>query len=123
LAYRCYFNMFRYCTSLVNGPSVLSAMNLYDSCYMSMFYGCSSLTQAPELPAIELVSNCYRSMFSGCSSLNSIEVGFTDWNESLSATLNWVKDVSTSNGNFICPSNLSAEFGPNRIPNNWSINE
>ena len=121
--YRSSYCMFYGCSLLSGVQTILPATTLATECYMSMFYGCSSLEKAPKLPAPILTTNCYRSMFRNCSKLNSIEVGFTDWNESLSATLYWVTGVSTSNGNFICPSNLNVEYGPNRIPNNWSINE
>jgi hypothetical protein len=65
LSVRCYYYMFRGCTSLTTAPD-LPAMILSTYCYYCMFYGCSSLTTAPDLLASNLVISCYSYMFSGC---------------------------------------------------------
>ena len=67
----CYAKMFYRCTSLVTGPSVLSAAVLKGNCYDSMFYGCSSLTTAPTLQATITDTACCQSMFRGCTSLTT----------------------------------------------------
>ena len=70
LAERCYYAMFRGCTSLTAAPA-LPATTLAQSCYYQMFLGCSSLTAAPALPATTLADSCYAWMFSGCCSLTT----------------------------------------------------
>lgn len=119
LADSCYNNMFRNCISLMEAPE-LPATTLTSKCYTSMFTGCSGLTVAPELPATELVDRCYQYMFSGCTLLSSIKVNFTDWNDSINATLSWMYNVS-ANGTFTCPSNLLQSRGNSKIPRNWDI--
>ena len=121
LAISCYRSMFYNCTSLTSAPA-LPATELAIACYRSMFYNCTSLTSAPALPATTLATNCYRSMFGGCNKLNSIKVAFTDWNSATEATSDWVKGVS-STGTFICPAELAKEFGNNRIPEGWTVQE
>ncbi len=68
LTHRCYSNIFRGCTSLVEAPE-LPATTLADYCYQSMFYGCTPLGEAPALPATTLAQYCYVHMFNGCTSL------------------------------------------------------
>ena len=63
--------LFVSCASLTQAPSILPATTLAYKCYYEMFRGCSSLTQAPELPATKLANNCYHGMFQNCSSLTS----------------------------------------------------
>ena len=67
---RCYYSMFRGCTSLTTAPS-LPATTLTSNCYAYMFSGCTSLTTAPSLPATTLKSNCYYNMFYNCTSLTT----------------------------------------------------
>lgn len=119
LASSCYYQMFNGCTELT-GISILPATELIERCYYRMFEGCTSLSSAPILPATQLVSYCYYGMLSGCTSLNYINVKFNEWTPS-NATTNWLKGVSTS-GIFVCPSNLSAKFENNFIPNTWLVN-
>ena len=142
----CYTNMFSYCTSLTQAPSILPAMTLANGCYHSMFsnctsliqapelpattlanycysdmfYNCESLTTAPELPAETLVSNCYNYMFNGCSILNNINVSFTDWDKVYNPTLQWLFIVA-SEGTFTCPADLPEERGESYIPEGWTI--
>ncbi len=70
LAYSCYYNMFKNCSSLETAPQ-LPAINLANHCYDGMFRGCASLSVAPELPATTLTDYCYWGMFSGCTSLTT----------------------------------------------------
>ena len=117
----CYQFMFGSCTSLSGAPS-LPATTLEDTCYSNMFSS-TALTKAPELPTTTtLVNNCYRNMFLGCFYLKEIDVNFTDWNDSLSSTLNWVNAVAPT-GIFIKPLSLSAEYGISRIPNGWEVRD
>ena len=55
--------LFNSCKSLTQATSILPATTLAYKCYYEMFRGCSSLTQAPELPATTLASSCYHGMF------------------------------------------------------------
>ena len=64
----CYYEMFKDCTSLVQGPD-LPATNLETKSYFRMFYGCTSLIQAPNLPAEVLTESCYDEMFHKCAGL------------------------------------------------------
>jgi len=92
---RCYYSMFKGCTSLTTvygtipvvaqhscsemfygctnlssiSSDFLPATTLASSCYSYMFHDCTSLTTGPGLPATTLVSSCYASMFNGCTSL------------------------------------------------------
>ena len=119
LADFCYASMFGRCTNLTQAPA-LPATTLARSCYNSMFYNCTALTQAPVLPATMLVadSNCYNSMFSTCTNLTRIEVAFTEWKSSATAT--WVKNVPGS-GTFVKPAALPTEYADNRIPTGWTV--
>ena len=64
----CYYDMFKDCTSLVQGPD-LPATNLETQTYFGMFGGCISLVQAPNLPAEVLTESCYDKMFHKCTGL------------------------------------------------------
>lgn len=59
-------------------------------------------------------------MFSGCTKLSSIEVDFIDWKSDLSATTDWLKNVSPT-GTFMCPSILPETYGTSYIPEGWNI--
>ncbi len=118
LAEHCYFGMFKDCTSLTKAPE-LPATTLADYCYYRMFSGCTSLTKAPKLSATALPEGCYYQMFSGCTNLSQINVSFDDWSHN-SATSNWVESVAPT-GTFICPKNLSLEYGIDRIPEEWTV--
>jgi hypothetical protein len=116
LAENCYNEMFWGCNSLTKAPE-LPATTLTDSCYFGMFSYCTSLTQAPELPATTLAENCYEFMFYECHKLSHIKVAFTDWGTD---TEIWVRDVAET-GTFICPEELSLEYGDDFIPEGWSV--
>ncbi len=68
LSDRCYYWMFRGCSSLTAAPE-LPATTVYNRSYYSMFANCSSLTTAPDLPATTIDENCYYYMFQNCTSL------------------------------------------------------
>lgn len=68
----CYMEMFRDCTNLVNGPSLLSATSLAPYCYTAMFYNCRNLTTFPVvLPATTVADYCYQLMFAYCYHITS----------------------------------------------------
>ncbi|MBR3520124.1 MAG: leucine-rich repeat protein [Paludibacteraceae bacterium] len=118
----CYSLMFAGCTSLTQAPE-LPATTLVDECYKYMFKNCTGLTQAPELPATKLVTACYGHMFDGCSNLSFIKVNFTNWVTWYSDTDDedtWVKNVAPT-GTFICPKDLTVQYGVNRIPEGWNV--
>jgi hypothetical protein len=110
--------MFSECTSLTQAPE-LPSTTLAKECYYEMFSECTSLTQAPELPATTLAEKCYNRMFYGCEKLSHIKVAFTDWGTD---TENWVTDVAET-GTFICPEELSLEYGDNFIPEGWTVKQ
>ena len=114
----CYTTMFAYCTDLIETP-VLPALYLSTQCYFAMFRGCSNITSVV-LPAATLDNTCYWQMFQDASALSSVEVGFSQWNDSLTATDNWMLRVAAS-GTFIKPAALPEEYGVNRIPKGWTV--
>ena len=59
-------------------------------------------------------------MFNGCTNLSSIEVDFIDWKSDLSATTDWLKNVSPT-GTFTCPSILPETYGTSYIPEGWTL--
>lgn len=70
LSERCYWEMFRDCTTLASAPT-LPALELADYCYCRMFYNCKALLVSSDLPATSLASHCYEGMFYDCSNLAS----------------------------------------------------
>lgn len=65
---RCFYGLFKGCTSLVQPPK-LSSTSINTACYRELFMNCTGLLTAPALPALQLAAECYMDMFSGCSSL------------------------------------------------------
>ena len=122
LANYCYQGMF-YNTSISSMPE-LPATTLAEGCYDSMFGGNRYLVDDVVLPATTLATNSYSEMFAQCSSLTSIEVAFTDWNQSLSTTHLWVDDVN-ANGIFKCQIELGQDDfilrGESYCPSGWSV--
>lgn len=112
----CYLSMFAYCSGLTTAPK-LPATTLAVDCYLAMFNWCWGLTSAPELPASVLPDFCYAGMFSRCANITSVKVHFTEWSY---ATNGWFAEVGT-NGVFYCPASLPQEFGPDRIPEGWTV--
>ena len=123
VAEECYRNMFRGCTALTAAPQ-LPATGLAKGCYNAMFSGCTALSTAPDLPATTLVQECYWTMFRRCTNLNKINVSFTAWTGSY-VTSDWVRDVQTNAGTFICPTalgtNATIERGNSRCPSGWTV--
>lgn len=117
--------MFKDCTSLKKVQTILPSMTLAGYCYEEMYIGCTSLETAPILPATTLALDCYANMFNGCSNLKYLNVGFNEWQqfeyngEMRDATINWVKGVTSTGGNFICPDTLTKQYGDNFIPTTW----
>lgn len=115
----CYYAMFSGCTNLTQAPEVLPATQAVFGSYNRMFEGCTSLTKAPELFASPGSKNCddaYSNMFKGCTNLSEITVRFTEWPDNY----DWVKGVAPI-GTFVCPSALPKEYGPQRIPEGWTV--
>ena len=126
LTENCYKNMFH---GVAGSCDInLPATELKSGCYEGMFR--SILGSANEnrvlkinLPATELVENCYKDMFAHSSDIKiDITVGFTEWNDAVNATTNWMSDRIIG-GNFNFPAGLVAELGPNRIPYFVNLNE
>jgi hypothetical protein len=117
IADRCYSQMFRNDTSLVNAPA-LPATSLTDSCYEAMFASCSSLATGPDLKAKVLNVKSYQNMFNGCSSLSSVVCLATD----ISATqcLNAFMTGVGSGGTLYCDSTMVNEW-TSRVPSGWSV--
>jgi len=124
LASNCYDNMFNGCSSLLQvQDDLLHAEELKPFCYAAMFGGCINLKKAPNLPASLLASGCYYYMFYNCQSLNTVKVNFTEWDDSINATDNWLTNVS-ANGTFIKPDDFDVSEivnGPSSIPAGWDV--
>lgn len=112
--------MFCSCRNLLYAPKVLPATTLTERCYYSMFRECSSLVNAPELPATSLSERCYQYMFYGCTSLKTIrchakvKVSY--------ATSYWLNGVSSS-GTFYGHSEYGWATGASGIPSGWEFVE
>ena len=103
-----------------NGKYCLPVTTLANNCYYQMFEYCTSLIEAPELPATTLVNSCYSSMFDGCSKLNKITMLATDISAT-NCLFCWVNGVSSS-GTFIKNDAMtSLPNGIDGIPNNWTV--
>lgn len=120
LGYAPYGGMFKKCTSLIKGPSILPATTILDWAYGYMFYNCKSLVTAPELPATTLMGSCYYQMFSGCTSLKTIRCRAKV--KASNATLNWLTNVATS-GTFYGHSEYGWSSGASGIPTTWTFEE
>ena len=122
LAYKCYYEMFRGCSSLVTGPSILPATTLVDYCYKNMFVQCSSLVESPILPATTLVPYCYDSMFYECYNIKKITCLATD-NSAEGCTVNWTIGIP-SGGTFVKnPDMNNWSIGSGGIPDGWIVKD
>ena len=120
LAYYCYANMFKGCTSLTTSPSILPATTLTNECYANMFSGCTSLTTAPELPATTLTSGCYKYMFYGCTNLNYAKCLATNIS-AYQCTRYWLQKVQRY-GTFVKAASMTDwPSGGSGIPSNWTV--
>lgn len=116
------FNQLFYnCSNIIDASQlILPAITLAESCYYEMFRYCTSLTQAPVLPAITLAENCYCEMFSGCTKLNYIKALFITVPSDY-YTFNWVKGVS-SKGTFVKSKYATWDMtGTRGIPAGWTV--
>ena len=120
LGYAPYGGMFKKCTSLIKGPSILPATIISDWSYSYMFYNCTSLVNAPELPAETLSKSCYYNMFNGCTSLKSLKCHAKVPADN--ATGNWLSGVKTS-GTFYGHSEYDWASGASGIPTTWTFEE
>ena len=126
LTENCYKNMF---LGVAGSCDInLPATELKSGCYEGMFSwsrGSANENRVLKinLPATELVENCYKEMFAYSSDIKiDITVGFTEWNDDVNATTNWMSDRIIG-GNFSFPTGLVAELGPNRIPYFVNLNK
>ncbi len=138
LAKGCYRGMFKNCTNLTKAPE-LPATSLTSICYDEMFSECQRLETIkveftswdaedtasdetenefeyldPDLPEPEDQPICDMPIVVDPNRLNNIKKK-NGW-----YTLNWLSEVAP-NGTFICPKELSQEFGKDRIPNGWKV--
>lgn len=119
LAQYCYSSLFNGCTSLTAAPE-LPATELVSSCYFYMFKGCTSLTTAPELPATTLKDECYSNMFQGCASLNNI-IMLATYIPSSNCMYNWVNGVAPTGTFTKSPEMTTLSTGVNGIPSGWTV--
>lgn len=126
LVENCYKNMFY---EVAGSCDInLPATELKSGCYEGMFSNSSGSADENKvlkvnLPATGLVENCYKDMFAYSSDIKiDITVGFTEWNDDVNATTNWMSDRIIG-GNFNFPTGLVAELGPNRIPYFVNLNK
>lgn len=112
---------FRSDSALTGAPN-LPATGLVYQCYNTMFRDCTSLKDAPYLPAQTPAHQCYNHMFNGCTSLTGVHVELTSWGENFQygSTASWLLNTA-ANGTFTKPAALSEEYGPDRIPNGWTV--
>ena len=108
--------------SALTAAPILSATTLAYQCYNTMFRDCTSLLEAPYLPAQTPAQQCYNHMFNGCTSLSSVHTELTSWGENFQygSTASWLLNTA-ANGTFTKPAALSEEYGPDRIPNGWTV--
>lgn len=125
LAYACYGQMFRGCTSLTKVTKILPGVggNNTALCYAGMFRDCTSLVEAPELRIVYTSAHNYNfcnNMFDGCSNLNYVKclgkhngtVSFPNWLNGVSATGTFVKLAGTK-----------WKSGVDGIPSGWTVEE
>ena len=120
---RSCMEMFKYASTLTQGPDTLHAERLTTASYASMFWSCSTLVKSPIIKAtVVYSSNSVGSMnltFRGCNVVNNVEARFTSW--TTYGTNNWLYDAPSS-GTFICSSSLStATRDKSHIPSGWNI--
>lgn len=112
-------NMFRGCTGIVGVIKIqMEKISSVNCCYY-MFYGCSGITgvEIETEEASSTSTNAMSSMFRNCSNLSSIKVHFKKWGSNKG---NWVDGVS-EHGTFYKPSELSEEYGTDKIPTGWTV--
>lgn len=72
IGYRCYEDLFSYCTGLVSAPEIGTSSFDTAAC-RRMFDGCRNLTNTPALTVSRAGDSCFKSMFRGCTSLKSAQ--------------------------------------------------
>ena len=147
LANNCYESMFTNCSHLTGGAEIYADTIQTYSC-KNMFYGCTSLSSYTLSATNILTAGCYqmfsgaallsaelfatnialsgcRSMFHTCRNLKYMKTRFTDWGNPNSTYQfrSWVYNVQTSNGTFIKNEQLSARYGTDYIPQNWTVED
>lgn len=120
LSERCYINMFKACSELVNIQPILPATTLTEYCYSSMFINCTKIEKAPVLPAETLAEGSYIGMFGLSDKVNYVKALFID-NTSLNGKLtSWLSGVA-SNGTFVKNNNATWDRDDALIPSGWTI--
>ena len=119
LAYGCYYEMFRGCSSLTEAPE-LPATTLADYCYKNMFVQ-SGLEKSPILPAKTLAPYCYDSMFVMCQFLSEVTCLATDISAT-SCTGSWLEGAA-GEGTFIKDPNIEWTRGSGGIPSGWTVED
>lgn len=118
-----YPNLFRGCSALVDAidlvlPSTTASQNCYGH---GMFRNCTNLVGGPTIMATNLLSASYtaENMFNGCSSLASVKIYATGSTWNSSATSNWMTGVPAT-GTFYYNGTYTGR-GASYIPTGWTI--
>lgn len=120
-----YPNLFNGCTALVDAidlmlPSTTASQNCYGH---GMFRNCTNLVGGPTIMATNLLTGSYtaENMFNGCSSLASVKIYATgsDWN--MGNTQNWMSGVPSTGTFYYNGTNTSR--GVSYIPEGWTITQ
>ena len=118
-----YPNLFRGCTALVDAtdlmlPSTTASTNCYGH---GMFRNCTNLVGGPTIMATNLLSISYtaENMFNGCSSLASVKIYATGSSWNSMATSNWMTGVPAT-GTFYYNGTYTGR-GASYIPSGWTI--
>lgn len=118
-----YPNLFQGCSALVDAtdlmlPSTTAGTNSYGH---GMFRNCTNLVGGPTIMATNLLSISYtaENMFSGCSSLASVKIYATGSTWNSSATSNWMTGVPAT-GTFYYNGTYTGR-GASYIPSGWTI--
>ena len=109
--------MFNCGRSLKTMPE-LPAETAVTRCYYAMFKECTSLREAV-IPASQYTGTaCCQDMFYACSKLSKITLGANGWTNGVFK--NWVKSVAAS-GQFYKKESLSTVHSVNNIPEGWDV--
>lgn len=93
----------------------------YNSHYINLFKYSTALKTAPVIRSSTVDPSSYFQMFYGCTNLSSMEVEFTNYDNSNNAFTNWVSGVVAA-GTFTKPASLTnMPSGNNGIPTNWTV--
>lgn len=118
-----YVDLFQECSALVDAidlmlPSTTASQNSYGH---GMFRNCTNLVGGPTIMATNLLTGSWtaENMFNGCSSLASVKIYATGSSWSSSNTQNWMSGVPNT-GTFYYNGTYTGR-GPSEIPTGWTI--